>query len=204
MKSRVDLYVDTLKPKYELFTLGTCLVIWGATLLFIGVGVWWSKAQFNQTVRDSQYIENSYQSKKNVVDTLTSERDSRQRDQQLVMTIEELQKQLSGREAILAELEKQEQLKTQVFSLLMLDLATNQQDDLWLTRIRAEEQDLLMVGGASTSSSLPKWVSKLQNAQYFSGKQFDAAKLYRDEQDSLVFEIGTFVDEENITQGAAQ
>jgi hypothetical protein len=202
MKTRVNLYLDEFKLKYELFTLGTCFVVWGMSIVLVVLGTYLSKNQLEQIRFDSQQVEMRHVSKKKLVDTLTSERDSRQRDPQLISAIEMMQRQLSAQQAILSELAKQEQLKSQGFSLLMLDLANNQQDDLWLKRIRVEEQQLLLTGGASGAASLPRWVGRLKQAEYFSGKQFDAAKVYRDEEDILNFEIGTLIDGESPEVGS--
>lgn len=196
MKTRVDLYLQELRPRYELLTLGTCLFAWILALFVVAGATLWVKQSSQALQVEALQVDAQFKSKKQLVDVLTAKRDSRSKDPKLVSEIESLQRMLAGRRAILNELKKQEQLKSQGFSGLMLGLAQNQQDDLWLTRVRIEEQQLLLTGGASESASLPRWISKLQQSEFFQGRQFKAAKLYRDDTDLLVFEIGTLIENE--------
>lgn len=203
MKTRIDLYLPELKPRYELVTVGLALTLLLLSGLVVGGATLWAKNASEDVLVEAKQIDATYQGKKKLGDALKAQRDARSKDPTLVANIDELQRMLSGRRAILSELKKQEQLKSQGFSDLMRGLALSQQDDLWLTRVRVEEQQLLLVGGASGSASLPRWVSKLQEAPFFMGKQFEAARLYRDQDDLLVFEIGTLIDgeqQENQTQ----
>ncbi|MFT5675441.1 MAG: hypothetical protein ACI808_001372, partial [Paraglaciecola sp.] len=115
------------------------------------------------------------------------ELDKRQNDQKLLDEIEQNQIVLRLKRRVMNEINGQEDLKSNGFSQLMLDLASNHESGLWLTRINLNERKTIIEGAALESSSIPKWVNKLSLSEYFKGQEFAATRLYRNEEQQLFF-----------------
>ena len=190
MKNRVNLFTDDFKPKRILLTLGFAGVVWSVTALVIAVFTFFAYSNWSVEADLAEPFASSYAEKQSMIRVLTDARDGRLNDETLMLQVETLQKQLRARTLLINELEKKEQLKNQGFSSLMRDLAENHQEGVWLKRIRVSEQQLQLMGGTESASAVPHWIKNLKQANYFTGRKFAAATLYRDESDVLQFEIG--------------
>jgi Tfp pilus assembly protein PilN len=190
MKNRVNLFTDEFKPKRILITLGFAGVIWSVAAMVIAISTFFAYSTWRTSADAAEPFASSYDEKQSMIRVLTDARDNRLNDETLMLQIDTLQKQLRARVLLINELEKKEQLKNQGFSSLLHDLAANHQDGVWLKRIRVSEQQLQLMGGTANAAAVPHWIKNLKQADYFTGKKFAGATMYRDELDVLQFEIG--------------
>jgi len=191
VKYRVNLFPEELKPKLNLFTAGFVLLMW----LLSGVVLFAMSEHYHQEYRDMQVatrdIQQKYNQQTKMLKMLTDARDTRAQDPALVAQVQKLQNEARDKGLLLEELRGREQLKNQGFSMLMEDLALNHVDGVWLTRISIQEQKIRMEGATIDSAKVPFWVSQLRDSNYFTGRSFAGARMFRDDQDNLNFVISS-------------
>ena len=191
MKYRVNLFPEDLKPKLHLFTVGFVLLMW----LFSGVVLFAVSESYHREFKELQAATRDTQQKYNqqtrMLKMLTEARDTRAQDPALLAEVQKLQNEARDKGLLLDELRGREQLKNQGFSMLMEDLAVSHVDGVWLTRININEQKIRIEGATLESSKVPFWVSRLKDSDYFSGRSFAGARMFRDVDDELNFVISS-------------
>lgn len=203
MKYRVNLFPQELKPKLQLVTLNFMLFIWCVSILVMFVLAEHFQERYLVTQKRTQAIQTDYNTKKTLLETLTKARDNRAQDPKLLESVKRLQGEERAKYLLLSELKGREQMKNQGFSVLMKDLAENHIPDIWLTRISISEQKIWIEGGALKSEKLPVWVSQLKESEYFRGRDFAGARMFRNEQDELNFVISSDLGELILQEGQA-
>ncbi len=191
MKYRVNLFPEELKPKLDLVTLNFVIVLW---VLGIGIVVFLSQyyqSVYSDTEHRTQTTQVEYKNKKAMLVTLTKARDNRAQDPKLVELVNRLQGEERDKYLLLSELQGRERLKNQGFSMLMEDLAKQHVSEIWLTRININERIIRIEGGSLDSVQVPIWVSKLRNSEYFAGRNFAGARMFRNDNDELNFVLSS-------------
>jgi len=191
MKYRINLFPDELKPKLDLFTLNFVLVLW----LVAGLGVLalmhYAQQVYIETQASTQKVQQEHAKRKTMFDTLKQARDTRAQDPGLLAEQKKLAGEERAKSLLLDELQGRERLKNQGFSMLMRDLSNQHIEEIWLTQISIEESKVRIEGGAIDSSKVPFWVSKLTQSEYFSGRHFAGARMYRNDDDDLTFVLSS-------------
>lgn len=208
MKYRVNLFPEELKPKLNLFTAGFVLLMWllsGVVLFAMSEHYRYKYQEIQIATRDTQQ---KYNQQNGMLKMLTAARDKRAQDPALLAEVQKLQNEARDKRLLLDELRGREQLKNQGFSMLMSDLSSSHVEGVWLTRISIAEQKIRMEGATIESSKVPKWVSKLRESEYFTGRSFAGARMFRDESDNLNFVISSdlvqLTTEQQVTAALAQ
>lgn len=191
MKYRVNLFPQELKPKLQLVTLNFVFFMWA-----VSIGIIWFLSQhyqdsYMEMENRTKASQMEYNNKKNLLETLEIARDNRAQDPKLLATVKKLQSEERAKYLLLSELQGREQLKNKGFSLLMKDLSQQHIPEIWLTRINVSERKIRIEGGAVESSKVPFWVDKLKNSEYFAGRDFAGARMFRNEEDELSFVISS-------------
>lgn len=191
MKYRINLFPDELKPKLDLFTLNFVLVLW----LVAGLGVLafthYAQQVYIETQASTQKIQQEHAKRKAMFDTLKQARDTRAQDPALLAQQKKLAGEERAKSLLLDELQGRQRLKNRGFSMLMRDLSKQHIKEIWLTQIAIEENKVRIEGGATDSSKVPFWVSKLRESEYFSGRHFAGARMYRNDDDELTFVLSS-------------
>lgn len=182
MKNRINLYRPELRPKLELLTLSAVFSLFGLLLVVvIGLRVW-LEFSGSQKDRELAIVSNQVTQQSNFSDELNNTLQARTEDPQLLAIFAGLQTKLQDKEKLKKALSERETLKSESFSLLLKELAEQHQQDLWLTRIHVTEDAMIFDGQAMQPEALPRWITRLGETEYFAGKQFDQARIYREEQ----------------------
>jgi len=195
MKNRINFLRDDLKPKIILINLNFVAFMAVVSISIIIAGLVWTNQQFKNSQQTIETLMTQVEQKKFQADALREAKDSRTQDKSIVAEIQTIQAELDVKMTILNELENRESQRSNGFSKLMIDLAANHQPSLWLTNISVDERKLLMQGTTADSSALPKWLSKLNSAPYFSGKEFAGARLNRNDKEMLNFVLSSELDD---------
>lgn len=191
MKYRINLFPAELEPKLDLFTLNFVMVLWLLAGLVIASTTHYFQQISTETQTSIEKVQQEHSKLKTMFDTLKKARDTRDQNPELLAE----EKKLSGEERskflLLNELQGREQLKNQGFSMLMRDLSKQHIIEVWLTQISIQETRVRIEGGSIESSKVPFWVSKLRQSEYFSGRNFAGARMYRNEDDDLTFVLSS-------------
>jgi hypothetical protein len=189
-----------MQPQLRVFSLTVALLAWSLCALILFVIYFFQFSQSRQLQHEFTELELQKKQQSQLVANMLDELSKRQNDQKLLDEIEQNQIVLRLKRRVMNEINGQENLKSNGFSQLMLDLASNHESGLWLTRINLNERKTIIEGAALESSSIPKWVDKLSLSEYFQGQEFAATRLYRNEEQQLFFILASdYTDSENGT-----
>jgi Tfp pilus assembly protein PilN len=191
MKNRVNLYHQELHPQLRLLSLTIVIGSWVLAVLFCSLLYFYLTVAQQDIQSKIAKIEQNKQQQEILLKELQSALDSLEVDPKLLKKVEKNQQIISIKKRVLNELAGQEQLKSNGYSNLMVDLANHNQSGLWLTHINLNGINVLMEGAATDSSLIPKWLSSLGQTDYFSGQEFSDTRLYRDSEQQLNFTIST-------------
>tara|TARA_R110001606_G_scaffold254366_2_gene402308 strand:- start:1044 stop:1655 length:612 start_codon:yes stop_codon:yes gene_type:complete len=191
MKSRINLYLPELQPKLEVLTLSFVLSIWFVSLTIFGAIYFLSYSHEQEVFGELTAVQNKKNELEGRLLVLSESLAARTEDPRLIATIESKQFDVRQKQRVIAELSGQERFKSNGFAGLMKGLAEHHQAGLWLTRIHLNEQQVVLEGGATDSSLIPKWVSSLSLTERFKGQEFSTTKLYRDDNKQLNFTLAT-------------
>ncbi len=152
-------------------------------------------AENGKVERNSDQLAQNLKMKKELIDSMMEAQESQVQDPSILAQIERTQSKLNLKQSILDELKARETQKSNGFSDLMIDLASNHHSDLWLTNINLDERKLYLEGTAADSAALPEWVNKLGKAAYFNGKEFAGARMFRNDKKMLNFILSSELDD---------
>jgi Tfp pilus assembly protein PilN len=191
MKKRVNLYHPNFHPRLNLLTLPIAIVSWILVALFCIILNFYVTSEQQKFKSEIAKINENKQQQKILVKELQSAVDNLIIDPKLLRQVAKNQQLISLKKRVLNELAGLEGLKSNGFSNLMIDLASQNQSGLWLTHINLDGMSVLMEGAATDSAIVPKWLISLGQTDYFRGQEFSDTRLYRDSDQQLKFVIST-------------
>lgn len=194
MKNRINLYTPEMQPKLQILTLPVAFVLWSVGGIMTLLVYLYLNSQNQALQADFSAVAARKSQQSAVVASIKQEIAAREKDQQLIDSIEQKQIVLRLKQRVLSELAGQESLKSSGFSGLMLALASAHEHGIWLTRLNLNGREIIMEGGALESSSVPKWLDNLGATEYFKDREFAATRMYRDQQQQLFFVLGSHLD----------
>jgi Tfp pilus assembly protein PilN len=189
MKDQVNFYQPSLKPGSESVNLNLvlicCLI---ATVLVTSWSIYSSVGLEQWQAREKaqkQDLENIRQKLQQVTANLDT-----QPDIALVQQAEQLQRQIQAQNSLLGRLRNEQQTGRGTYAQLMLALASQHQEDIWLTHIAVTGNRLQLQGKSLSAESVPRWLKSLSESDYFIGTRFGSLKVFRDEEQLLNFILG--------------
>lgn len=201
MKSRVNLYLPEYQPKLELLTLGALLFLFGVLIALViaaRVALNISGASADQQM---QNLKSEIEQQTEFANALTDQLQQRNEDPRLLAMFAGLQSSLQDKERLKEALKDREALKSTSFSLMLRELSQQHDESLWLTHIAVNEHSMVFDGEVINPEAVPQWIGRLGQTDYFSGKSFDQARLFR-EDSALYFSLATSrVSDDNTSQG---
>jgi hypothetical protein len=190
VKSRINLYLPEYQPKLELFTLNLLVLVFSLLVALIIVTRVTLDISGSSTERKLSILESDLQQQTQFARVLTNQLQQRKEDPQLLAVFAGLQLSLQNKERIKEALMEREGLKSASFALMLRELSQQHQQELWLTGINVDEDSMVFDGAVTSPEAVPQWVGRLGETQYFSGKSFDQARLFR-EDNALYFSLAT-------------
>ncbi|GAC13793.1 hypothetical protein GLIP_1152 [Aliiglaciecola lipolytica E3] len=165
------------------------------SIVIIVVAWFWADKQQSNVENQIDNLLVQISQKKELVQTLIEAKDARTQDASIVAKVEKHQQELAMKLTILEELDDRKTQRSNGFSNLMLDLANNHHNNLWLTNILLDERSLYLEGTTTDSKALPQWVTQLNQANYFANTEFAGTKMFRNEQQQLQFILSSNLDD---------
>lgn len=195
MKYRVNLYLEELRPQLALYTLKFVTFIWGVAFVVMLLWGLWLQSSLNQV--NDQY--NKQLSRNNQLQadltTLSKQLSQRTKSPVLLAKLDELTQTYQDKQYVMAELGTLNAHSSKDFGSLMENLAKVHEEDLWLTRIKVDGNNIRLEGGISYGDVVPKWLTELAQTPFFNGQNFAKARIQRDEENGLSFVITTSRDD---------
>jgi Tfp pilus assembly protein PilN len=191
MKNMVNLYHPEFHPKLQLLTLSSVVVSWTFAALVCSLLYFFVAAKQQNFKSEMANIEQTKQQQQILVQELQNAVDNQNLDPALLKQLEKNQLLINVKKRMLNKLSGQENLKSSSFSKLMIELATYNPSELWLTHISVYGMNVLIEGQATDSAIVPKRLSSLGQTDYFRGQEFSNTRLYRDSEQQINFVIST-------------
>ncbi|MEP7705218.1 PilN domain-containing protein [Paraglaciecola sp. 25GB23A] len=191
MKTKVNLYSAEFQPTLRLLSVGILLSSW-LLMVVVLLTFWAVKLNQQQTLTDQlNKLNQQNEEQSTLVATLQTGLANRQSDPLLLQEVNKKVSELGVKNRVLQELQGQEDLKTNGFSTLMLDLANHHQTGLWLTQVSLDGHQVKLVGKTLDSSLVPSWINSLGTTAYFKGQEFAETRLFRDAEQQLHFSLSS-------------
>jgi Tfp pilus assembly protein PilN len=191
MKNTVNFYHPEFHPTLRLLTLPSVIVSWLFTALIFSLLYFYVAFEQQQLEFEISDLKQTKQQQQILVKELQDLIEKQKVDPMLLKQVETNQKLMSLKNRVLSKLSGHEELKSNSFSKLMIDLANHHQSGLWLTHINLNDRSVVLEGAATDSAVVPKWLSSLGQTDYFRGQEFTDTRLYRDSEQQLNFIIST-------------
>lgn len=195
MKSRINLYHNEFRPKFEWIT-APHLVVSALLALCIGMGAYGGVYYWQQqTQLLAQQLNTAISQQQRNIDEFTAALQNRKGDPALTAQLNQMQNDRLAQETLLLRVKDMSQLKQKSFSTLFDALSSSNSNSLWLTSFTVNEADLTIRGNLAKPSALTQWITQLSKTEFFKGQEFDDAKLVR-EDGQLIFELSSVVKRE--------
>ncbi|MER2490627.1 PilN domain-containing protein [Catenovulum sediminis] len=173
MKRNINFYLEEFKPKPDPLSLNNALSVWLVVFTIMAGMSYWITEKAKTTDKLYQELNLSIKQKESLVNEFENALNTRAPDPYLENSIQNLIREISGKNQIKELIQGRQQQQSQTgFSLLMSDLANMYQPGLWLEKITYTEQTIKLAGAANQVAKIPNWLQKLSHSKYFSGLEF--------------------------------
>ena len=161
MKQQINLYVEQLQPKRDPLPLARALRWCGAALLLLALAVALCQWLAAGSARQLRAVQQQHQTLLGELVTLTAELQARRPPPALEQRIAQLQRDIQGRQQLLAVLSHSEPLRQAPFLPLLDALSRHANGQLWLQQIRLGQHQLLLAGQTLSEQAVPAWLRQL-------------------------------------------
>jgi Tfp pilus assembly protein PilN len=188
MKYRLNLYTEQFRPRrigFNRWLFGVSLVSVALLLIAGGVGLHLANRGLVEQHRQLSDQQAKLQARMLM---LSKQMQANTPDQALLDAIVEITDEIASKRQMLEYLDRSPLLTETRFSHFMQGLSNSHVQGLWLTRVRAEGNNLMLDGRSLSEELLPQWISRLSSQTNFRGKKFNALELNRP-QDNLTSQL---------------
>lgn len=173
---QVNLFLAEFAPTPQRLGLRTLLQLLLALLLLLMLI---GSFLFQQLHQQREQSSNARAALDGVIATISQSKGNEQARQNVAEQLQQLRRQLTDRQALLADLQQREQQQTRGFAPLLQTLAAQHDSRLWLTRITLKADYLQLTGETLNAAAVPHWLGKLQAEPPVQGLRFTGMELHQ-------------------------
>ena len=202
IKSRINLYLPSMRPIKEKLSLSTMVIGWFATAALLAGASYTVNNRYETVQAQLEQVKLEFNVSKAELDTLEARHADYKPSPRLMTKLERLEQELNGKRFLSQHLRGRTAPVEQTYSQVMIDLARLHSDNLWVTNMNFEEDKVNIRGFALDALAVPSWLNGLQQSPYFSGKSFALMNLSNETnaQGLIEFEISTVAESMNNAQ----
>ncbi len=190
MKTRINLYLDELKPKREFFTLNNIVMCWGA-LIIVLVLVSILFARFEHTSKQQLLsLQSKLDRTKAELAQVQRELERKQDKSPVLRRIDKKKHDMLEMQKLLQFMQAKSKQAEFDYAQVMVDLASNTHNEIWLKSFHFVGNDIQLVGEATHGSAIPEWLNGLKRSEYFEAKTFSLLEFDKQET-GVEFQIAT-------------
>ncbi len=179
MKYRLNLYAERFRPKRILLNRWVLASSVGLfTLLSIVGGAGLSRVNYSLTEQHRLLSVQQMQLQTRMLE-LSKRVQARSENELLHEAIAEQTRDIASKRQMLNHLIDSPLLTEIRFSQFMQGLSNSHVQGLWLTRVRADGNNLILDGSSLSEELVPQWIHRLSSQADFRGKTFSALELTR-------------------------
>lgn len=204
MKAYANLYLEELRPSREWLTLNRFTAYTGALVLLFVVAsiVLYLLAQYQHTSYVESYNRASQLSAE--LQAKQAQLDAALNNTTLNAEINEVQRQLTLRQRLLAQMETITGRNQVSFSQLLSDLSAADEEVIWLQRIILSDDALTLQGRTLQPQTLPTWLADFSRYQALKNRPFGVFELRDEGEQGLQFTVGHLEHERSVSGGAGR
>lgn len=204
MKHYANLYVEELRPSREWLTLNRFAAYTGALVIIFLVAsiVLYLLAQYQH----ASYVE-SYTRASQLSSELQSKQaqlDAAMNNTTLNTEINEVQRQLTLRQRLLAQMQTITGRNQVSFSQLLRDLSAADEEVVWLQRIILSNDALTLQGRTLQPQTLPTWLAEFSSYEALRDRPFGVFELRDEGELGLQFTVGHLDHERSVSASAGR
>ncbi len=192
---QVNLYTDAFKPKKVILPLSQIIMLPILAAVLLGVATYFMSQHLDGLRDDVQVMESDKAKLEKRIVLMEEQAGKMRMDDSLVAANQRLTRRLSARRDMVEMLDKVVVKDDDGFSGILLSLARQNLDSLWLQRIllSASGKQLTLQGYTSSSESVPLYLQKLRQEQSFIGRTFKGFNITQTQDDNgfLRFSLST-------------
>lgn len=195
MKSSINFYQESLKPRHDPLPLALVVKIFIAAFVVLAVVIALQVWRNNHQQQQLQELTQQHSHLKAEVAELNKQLAQRRDTKNLQQQLEQQQRAEQHRLSLLAYLQGKGSGAPLTYSALMNDLARYHNPQVWLTEINISQRHVQLKGKTAVPSEIAPWLKQLRNSNYFLGKEFSVLEF--DQSDELrQFNVSTRIDGE--------
>lgn len=190
-KSRINLYIPSLRPIKDKLPLNMMVSIWAVTVVIFTAAGMTTEHKLRNLSDALDSSRKALTDKQAEVAQLQEQHQGRKASPQLTEQMDQLTKELQGKRILSQHLKGQGIGQAQKYSEVMRDMAKFHSDKLWLTEMRFDELGISLRGYALNALAVPQWMAGLQQSPHFIGKEFAVMNIEDKNQQVIAFEINS-------------
>ena len=191
MIQQVDLYPESLRPRYDPYNLKNICggIVLMALLLVAHASFTHFKHRDLITHLDELRAEKLQTEE--MIDTLTNIIEEKSLDEELLARKEQLTQEVASKKKLLELVKLTSIGSTKGFYQALVDLQNNHLDGVWLTEIRFEDggNEILLRGGSRKPALIPKYLASLEKGEVLKNKGFKVMNFSRSDEGSSIVEF---------------
>lgn len=191
LKTRVNLYSDTLLPPVQRLSFKRLTLVLVIMLVLFALASSASYILVSGLEADKRELAKQKSSLDQQKQSLEVAIEKRAPDAKLVDKVALLTQQVELKQMLMGELSQREALTSHGYSMLFKDLARVGNSNIWLNRIRVENNEFIFEGFSSAPNSVPLWIERLKSTETLKGHAFAAMAMSRGEDKPLAFTLSS-------------
>jgi len=179
---QINLYTDDFRPKRVVLSLEQILLLPLITVVVLALLSYWLHVNVEQTKSDISEQESKKTSLQVKLDKLEAKARLQRRDESLVAANKRLSETLGARQKMVGMLDTVVVKDDEGFSSILISLARQKVDGLWLKEIHigASGKEMTLKGSTTKASAVPGYLQNLRQESSFIGRSFTLFELGQD------------------------
>jgi Tfp pilus assembly protein PilN len=189
MKSSVNLYQDSLRPKPQSVTLNHVAVTTGIVGVVIAILIGFVGMQANRLSNQQQQLALELQAATDELAVFQKTLAERKPDQQLETSLSQIKLSNGQKQSLLQYLQAENQRPAPDYVRAFKHLEQVDQQGLWLTKFSFAGHELQFQGMTQDAKLVADWLQQLGQDPFFRGQSFQTISVKPAERGTLRFEV---------------
>lgn len=191
MKHSINFYLDELKPQVYYLTLRNTVI--AAVVCAVAITVWKFilDGEIKQNKQKVNAIQAQLSNSQGSLEALQAELIKHNDKATFNQRKQRLEKNLNAKQLLWQGVGKDLEAVTINYHSALDQLTKFHDDNIWLSSFQISEGQMAFSGYALDSSSVTRWMTKLQSTSAFKGREFSKMSIKAHDENSLTFVVAT-------------
>jgi Tfp pilus assembly protein PilN len=200
MNTRINLYRDEFKPQF-FWISATNTILFGVIALLVMSGTYFGFWQDKQSrMQELTQVQITIKATQRQLEDLTKTLTLRQKNPVLLAKLVTQKMRLSTAKYLADKLKSLSKLQEKPFSSALTSFAVVNNNNVWLTKFKVNETEIVIEGNIDQPDALPSWLKSIGKTGFFNNRDFGAATVFRTEE-QLSFKIESKMSQKQAGRG---